>query len=258
MRFHESLSYLNNNNNNNIGNFNGNGNGNGNGGGSNSNYQHHGSQNIDRTGNCNAVQTVKTFTSNGNHQSNINDSDTILDSIKTDNTQNSYFEINESINVDGGALNSHQNWPLERDLGKSLAAAFNETYSFYGTHRTLKTRENDVNEDDDNANGNISNFNVFKKSGSIDLIDDSSSSDIEAELNDLINRSNLCRQNFEYESNKGLTSITSHSDDQFMDEEGTLNFSLITDEYKYLLKLKSFSPSFLLQKNFHRYRFQHH
>lgn len=215
MRFYESLSYLNNNNNN-ISNFNGNGNGNGGGTNINSNYQHHASQNIDRTSNCNAVQTVKTFTTNGNHQSNINDSDT--------DTQNSYFEVNDSINVDGGALNSHQNWPLERDLGKSLAAAFNETYSFYGTHRTLKTRENDLNDDDDNANGNISNFNAFKKSGSIDLIDDSSS-DIEAELNDLINRSNLCRQNFEYESNKGLTAITSHSDDQFMDEEGTFNFS---------------------------------
>lgn len=226
MRFYESLSYLNNNNNN-VSNFNGNGNGNGHGNGGTSVYQHHASQNIDRTGNCNAMQTVKTFTSNGNHQSDSNDSDsdTILESIKTDNTQNSYFELNESINVDGGALNSHQNWPLERDLGKSLAAALNETYCFYGTHRTLKTRENDVNVDDDNANGNhISNANEFKKSGSIDLIDDSSSSDIEAELNDLINRSNLCRQNFEYESNKGLTTVTNQSDDQFMDEEGNFFF----------------------------------
>lgn len=217
MRFYESLSYLNNNTNQSNGN-------------NNSNYQHHASQNIDRTINtlqalnsdCSAVQTVKTFTSNGNHQSD-SDSDGILESIEAANTQNSYFELNESN--DGVALSSQQNWQLETDFGKSLAAAFNETYCFYGSHRTLKSRENlDLN-DEDNANGNVDkngdDLNEFGRArDAIDLID-GTSSDIEAELNHLINRSNLCRQNFECESNKELTAVT-HTDDQLMDEEGTV------------------------------------
>lgn len=220
MRFYESLSYLNNNNID----VSGNGNGSHN---NNSSYQHHANQNIDRSNNCG---TVKTFTSNGNHQSSSsNDADTILESIKTDNTHNSYFEVNESTNVDGG-YSANQNWPLETDFGKSLAAAFNESYCFYGSHRTLKTRENDLNDDDNaNGNGNDNGSNETKKlQNSIDLIDDSSS-DIEAELNHLINRSNLCRQNFEYESNKGLTTITTNTDDQFMDEEGmfSIHYSIL-------------------------------
>lgn len=215
MRFYESLSYSNNNNIDN----------------NNTNYQHHANQNIDRTsntlqsnGNCSTVQTVKTFSSNGNQQSN-GDSETILESIKTANTPNSYFEINESIVDD--ALSSQQNGPLETDYGKSLAAAFNETFYFYGSHRTLKPREHlDLNSDD-NANGNVNeNGNDSSESesarDSIDLIDDSSS-DFEAELDHLINRSKLCRQNFEYESNKELTAV-SNTDDQLMDEEGTAEY----------------------------------
>lgn len=196
MRLYESLSYLNNNNNNN---------------------NHHASENIDflsgnfqSNGNNSNSVSVKTFTSNGNQQSN-NDSD-LVESSKTLAEPHSYFEISESIGSD--VLNSQQNWQLEADLSKAFAS-FNETYCFYGSHRKLKSRENLHFNDDDNANGNDVHLNVISSKDCVDLID--SSPDLEAEINRLINRGNLCRQNFEHESFKVTAPDT---EEQFMDEEG--------------------------------------
>lgn len=215
MRLYESLGYLNNNN---------------------SNHHHisHANandNNIDRDCNSNgnlSGNTVKTFTSNGNNQSNI-DSVTVT-SPKTATT-NTYFEISDSLSstsvnsssslVGCDVLNASENWQLETEFSKALSA-LNETFCFYGSQRKLKSREH-LDIDDDNANGNGNgNDNVVVNSietsskDTVDLIDDSSS-DIEAEINRLINRSNLCRQNFECESNKD---IAPNTEEQLMDEEG--------------------------------------
>lgn len=200
MRLYESLSYLNNNNNHNdnIDRVSCN---NGNGG-------------VSRYTNGNSSgNTVKTFTSNGNQQSNI---DSLTFTAAKTATNNSYFEFDNSL--DGDALNAQQNWQLETEFTKALSA-LNETYCFYGSHRILKSREH-LNADDDNANGNVEgDVNTIQSNAAdkIDLIDESSS-DIEAEINRLINRSNLCRQNFECESYKSVAP----NEDQLMDEEGEL------------------------------------
>lgn len=192
MRLYESLSYENNNNNNNI---------------------HHANDNIDRLSrnlHLNASSTVKTFTTNGNQQS-ANDGD-LVESLKTI-ASDPYFEVSESIGSD--VLSSQQNWQLDTDFGKTLSS-HNETYCFYGSHRKLMSRENLNVNDDDNANGNDANSNGLHPKECVDLIDDSSS-DIEAEITRLINRSNLCRQNYENESLKEVEPTT---EDQCMDEEG--------------------------------------
>ncbi|XP_031616977.1 M-phase inducer phosphatase [Contarinia nasturtii] len=191
MRLYESLSYLNNNNNN--------------------NNHANDNNNIDRGCHSNG-NTVKTFTSNGKHQSN-NDS-VIGTAPKTATTTTAYFECSDSIGSD--VLNSTRNWQLETEFSKALAA-LNETYCFYGSQRKLKSRENlaTTDNDDDNANGNDVNHNesLDLTKDTVDLIDDSSS-DIEAEVNRLINRSNLCRQNFEsHQINAPNT------EEQLMDEE---------------------------------------
>lgn len=204
MRLYESLSYLNNNNNNN-------------------NNHHANDNNIDCVSNNNSSSgisrysngnssgnTVKTFTSNGNQQSNI-DSVTFT-SAKTATT-NSYFGFDDSVGSD--ALNSQRNWQLETEFTRALSA-LNETYCYYGTQRKLKSRER-LDIDDDNANGNDVNSIEPKSRDTIDLIDETSS-DIEAEINRLIDRGNLCRQNFECESYK---SAAPNTEEQLMDEEGT-------------------------------------
>lgn len=233
MRFNESLSYLNNNNNNN----------------------HHANDNIDRLStnlHSNANITVKTFTSNGNQQLN-NDSD-LVKSSKTA-APNPYFEIAESIGSD--VLNSQRNWQLETDFGKTLSA-YNETYCFYGSHRKLKSRENLHLNDDDNANGNDVDSNELSLKESVDLIDDSSS-DIEAEITRLIDRSNLCRQNFEDESYKEVASTT---EEQLMDEEGktqsiqTDNF-ILSGDFSFQYFLNAFFR-FNFQKNSHHCQSQRH
>lgn len=203
MRLYESLSYINNNNNNN-------------------NNHANDNNNIDRGCHSNGNTRVKTFTSNGNHQSN-NDSVIVTAPKTASTTTSAFFECSDSIGND--VLNSTQNWQLETEFSKALAA-LNETYCFYGSQRKLKSRENlAANDDDDdnaNGNGNGNHVNCIEVSAlqstkdTIDLIDDSSS-DIEAEINQLINRSNLYRQNFECESNKINAPNT---EEQFMDEEG--------------------------------------
>lgn len=205
MRLYESLSYLNNNNNNNH---------------ANDNIDRlssgYNSSNSDSIGNGgfylngnSSVNTVKTFTSNGNQQSNI---DCLTTTTTKTATTNEYFDSNGS-----DALNSSQNWRLETEFTKALSA-LNETYCFYGSHRKLKSREHlDIN--DDNVNGNDVNSNELIKKDTVDLIDESSS-DIEAEINRLISRSNLCRQNFECESQNN---ITPNTEEQLMDEEGKIN-----------------------------------
>lgn len=207
MRLYESLSYVNNNNNNNI--------------------SHANDNIIDRDYHSNgnsSGNTVKTFTTNGNHQSNING--VTVTSPKTAATS-TYFEISDSSSVGCDVLNA--------------VSALNETYCFYGSHRKLKSREhlniiNDSDDDDDNANGNgnIVNSIESKSKDTVDLID-GSSSDIEAEINRLINRSNLCRQNFECESNKD---IAPNTEEQFMDEEGKYAFL-------FMFRFINFTISFL-------------
>lgn len=214
MRLYEPLSYMSNNNNNN---------------------NHANDNNIDRM-NSNGLHsngnTVKTFTSNGNHQSNIDSVTVASPNNSTATVQTAtYFERNDLVGSD--ELNEKQNWHLDTlEFGKIAALPLNETYCFYGSHRKLKLRESNPAAEDDKANGNNNNsncngnnnnngndLNVDDESNSkdtIDLIDDSSS-DIEAEINRLINRSNLCRQQFECESH---TKAAPTTEDQFMDEEG--------------------------------------
>lgn len=212
MRLYESLSYLNNNNN--INNNNNNHNDNIDRVGCNNDNDNGGGVGRYSNGNSNG-NTVKTFTSNGNQQSNI-DSSTFT-STKTATT-NLYLEFDNSPDRD--ALNAQRNWQLETEFTKALSA-LNETYCFYGSHRKLKLREH-PNAEDDNTNGNgICNGDVNsiqpKSTDKIDLIDEPSS-DIEAEINRLINRSNLCRHNFECESYRSAA-----PNEELMDEEGELN-----------------------------------
>ena len=215
MRLYEPLSYLNSNHNNNNNN--------------NNNYSH-ANDIIDRDcySNGNSIgNTVKTFTSNGNQQSNI-DSVTVT-SPKAATTTSTHFEINSSPSSSSSSSSVgcdvlNENWQLETEFSKALSA-LNETYCFYGSHRKLKSREHldcvvDEDGDDDTANGNGNFVNSIEQSSKADTVDliDGSSSDIEAEINRLISRSNLCRQNFECESYKDVT--PPNTEEQLMDEEG--------------------------------------
>lgn len=193
MRLYESLSYSHNNDNN-------------------SNNIHTSDKNIDRGCNSNentSGNTVKTFTTNGNHQSNIDCVTVTSATPKKSTVTCSFFEQNES-----------QHWLLESELTKALSA-LNETDYFYGSQQKLKTRENletNLNDDDDCANGNVIKRIEANSKDCVDLINESSL-DYEAEINRLINRSNLCRQNYECESHKITATET---EEQLMDEEGTL------------------------------------
>lgn len=186
MRFYESLGYLNNNNNNNS-----NGNGNGN-----SNYATHynGNSNLNNSNAGNTGSTgnnsVKTFTTNGNYQ------------VKSTNSYQSAYSTGEIDEYNG----DYTEQGFEAVLNNALLQT-TDTNCFYGSQRRLKSRENvnDFEDDEGNLNGN-------QRRVEVDGIDDSS--DIEAEINHLISRSNLCRQKFE------VCNADDNCGNQFMDEEG--------------------------------------
>lgn len=244
MRLYESLSYLNNNNHNNNNN--------------NNNNFNHTNDNIDRMSNSSLNSngfTVKTFTSNGNQQSNI-DSDPVLASSTTKTIDLSVNEESSSIGRD--ELNFKRNWQLDTTDFNKTPSPLNETYCFYGSHRKLKLRENLDTEDSDKANGNDANSIVPISKDTIDLIDDSSS-DIEAEINRLINRSNLCRQQFEC-----AVKVAPTSEEQFMDEEGNGFFLyFFTSNEIFFICFLQMVLCFInypcqFQRNFHHYRYLHH
>lgn len=194
MRFYESLGYLNNNNN-----INGNDNHashyNGNSKLNNANAGYTGN-----TGN----NTVKTFTTNGNYQ------------VKSTNSYQSAYSTDEIDGYNG----DYTEQGIETVLNNAIFQT-TDTNCFYGSQRRLKSREN-VNDFENDDDGNLNGNQVRVKS---DCIDDSS--DIEAEINHLISRSNLCRENFEV-CNGDNRKTTDDCGNQFMDEEGKsqLNFHL--------------------------------
>lgn len=202
MRFHESMGILNNanhnlNSNNNNNNFS-------------SNYNDHSNSNLNSNlnsdSNLNAntnANTVKTFTSNGNYQA-----------FSTSPYSSAYStaDITDYSNEISN-YNTQQN--LETVFNNALLKS-NDSNCFYGSYRRLKLRENvnnanNVNdvERDENLNGNLTK---------IDIGGNDDCSDIESEINRLINRSNLCRQNFECGRDNNRT--THNFEDNFMDEEG--------------------------------------
>lgn len=185
MRFYESMGYLSNNKNinengNHVSHYNGN-----------SNLNNANAGYTLNTGN----NTVKTFTTNGNYQ------------VKSTNSYQSAYSTDEIDDHNG----EYTEEGFEAVLNNAIFQT-TDTNCFYGSQRRLKSRENvnDVEKIDGNLNGNQVRVEV-------DCIDDSS--DIEAEINHLISRSNLCRQNFEV-CNGNDKETTDNCGNQFMDEEG--------------------------------------
>lgn len=192
MRLYESLGYLNNNNN-----INDNGN-------HASHYNGNSNLNNVNAGNAGS-NTVKTFTTNGNYPVNLT------------NLQHSACSTDEIDGYNG----DYTEQGFEAVLNNAIFQT-TDTNCFYGSQRRLKSRENvngfeDTDADDDDGDDDDGNLNGNQGRVESDCIDDSS--DIEAEINHLISRSNLCRQNFEVcNGNDGKT--TDDCGNQFMDEEG--------------------------------------
>lgn len=191
MRFYESLGYLNSHNNNNIS--------------GNSNYANHynGNSNLnnanagyaENTGN----NTVKTFTTNGNYQ------------VKSTISYQSAYSTDEIDGYNG----DYTEQGLEAVLNNAIFQTI-DTNCFYGSQRRLKSREN-VNDVVDDDGGNLNGNQVRVE---VQPFDDSA--DIEAEINHLISRSNLCRKNFEVCNGDG-NETSDDCGNQFMDEEGKSN-----------------------------------
>lgn len=217
MRFYDSLGYLNNNNNNN----------------NNSNNYNN------LNGNVSSGNTVKTFTSNGNNQTNHNFTTTTTTTTAT--TKLTAFDEQYFA-----PLYHDQNAPdkIEFDLCAALST-INDENCIYGLNRKLKSRENlnELSGDSGiDAVDNDINSNECGSNSAIDEINfDESSSDVEAEINQLINRGNLYRRDF----------VENLLDNNFMDDDEGL-FFFVCNLYILIWKLKINYLFLDFQKNYHQ------
>lgn len=196
MRFYDSLGYLNNNNNNNSNNYN--------------------SLNGNVSGN-----TVKTFTSNGNHhQSNRGTADVTTGKATATLDQRYFAPFYHDQEISIKTTDS-------TDLCDALTAINSET-CFYGLNRKLKPREDitgtNVAENVIDAEDNDINSNECR---TVDFDE----ADVEADINHMINRGNSFRRDFvENRSFAKENGGSTHFNNNFLDD----------DDGSYKNKLKRF------------------